>query len=80
MEASVKAHGWTPVALYVEVGTRGYINDTWGRMSKAVGMKLAERKALRSRCGRIAQRCSYFIYLSRKVKAWNARKLVEEIY
>ena len=80
LEAAVKAAGWTPVALYVEVGARGYINDTWGRMSKAVGMKRAQSKALRSCCGRIAQRCSYFIYLSRKVKTWNARKLVEEKY
>ena len=80
LEAAVKAAGWTPVALYVEVGARGYINDTWGRMSKAVGMKRAQSKALRSCCGRTAQRCSYFIYLSRKVKTWNARKLVEEKY
>ena len=80
LEVAVKAAGWTPVALYVEVGTRGYINDTWGRMSKAVGMTRTQSKALRAKCGRTALRCSYFIYLSRKVKAWNARALVEEKY
>ena len=39
LEKRVKASGWTVVPLYVEVGSRGIINDTWGRMCKALCMK-----------------------------------------
>ena len=77
LETMAKENGWEVVALYVEVGSRGYINDTWGRMSKALGMKKAQSKALRKRCGRIALRCSYFLYLSRKVKDWIPWNLLE---
>lgn len=77
LETMAKENGWEVVALYVEVGSRGYINDTWGRMSKALGMKKAQSKALRKRCSRIALRCSYFLYLSRKVKEWAPRSLLE---
>ena len=40
LEKFVKASGWTVVPLYVEVGFRGIINDTWparpGQNAKAV--------------------------------------------
>ena len=39
LEKLVKASGWTVVPLYVEVSSRGIINDTWGRMCKALCMK-----------------------------------------
>jgi hypothetical protein len=78
LEMAIKSAGWTPVALYVEVGSRGYINDTWGRMSKAVGMKKGMHRSLQKRCSRIALRCSYFIFLSRKQKEWTARDLVKD--
>jgi hypothetical protein len=35
------------VPLYVEVGSRGIINDTWGRMCKALCMKKVQNKKLR---------------------------------
>jgi hypothetical protein len=78
LEKLVKASGWTVVPLYVEVGSRGIINDTWGRMCKALCMKKVQNKKLRQHCSRIALRCSYFIYLSRKQKEWVAHKLVED--
>ena len=77
LEKLVKALGWTVVPLYVEVGSRGIINDTWGRMCKALCMKKVENKKLRQHCSRIALRCSYFIYLSRKQNEWVAHNLVE---
>ena len=54
LETMAKENGWEVVALYVEVGSRVYINDTWGQMSKALGMKKSQSKALRKSCSRIA--------------------------
>ena len=78
LEKLVKASGWTVVPLYVEVGSRGIINDIWGRMCKVLCMKEVQNKTLRQHCSRIALRCSYFIYLSRKQKEWVAHNLVED--
>ena len=44
LEKLVKASGWTVVPLYVEFGSRGIINDTWGRMCKALCMKKVKKK------------------------------------
>jgi len=69
--------GWGMTPLCVEVGTRGEINKTWGEMSKGLAMTKAESKRLKLKCSKIALRCSYFLYLSRKEKVWQAHKLLQ---
>ena len=77
LESECRHNGWTVIPLYVEVGARGAINTTWGRMSKAMGMSKTESKELRFKCSRIALRCSYLLYQSRKQKEWQKRPLIE---
>ena len=77
LESECGHNGWTVIPLYVEVGARGAINTTWGRMSKAMGMSKTESKKLRFKCSKIALRCSYFLYQSRKQKEWQKRPLIE---
>ena len=63
--------------LYIEVGARGYVNNKWCTMSKALGMTNKGSKALRHQCSTIAQKCSFFIYLSRTNKEWVVRPLLQ---
>ena len=72
---AIRAKGWTAIPLCIEVGARGYINHKWGRMRKVLGMRDWENKALRARVTQVSQRCSYYIYLSRKNKEWVVRLL-----
>ena len=60
------------IPLYVEAAALGYINTTWGMMSKALGMRKNESKRLRLKGTEIALRCSYHIYQCRKLKEWVA--------
>ena len=65
--------------LYIEVGARGYINNKWCTMSKALGMTNKESKALRHQSSTIAQKCSFYIYLSRANKEWVVRPLLQNL-
>jgi len=69
--------GWTVIPICVEVGSRGFTNFSWQLMSSAVGMTKTDSKTLRKRVGAIARRCSYYIWLHRRCKAWSHPKLVE---
>ena len=77
LERTVKRNGWNVTPLYVEVGARGYINNKWCTMSKALGMTNKGSKALRHQCSTIAQKCSFYIYLSRANKEWVVRPLLQ---
>ena len=61
-------NGWNVTPLYIEVGARGYIINKWCSMSKTLGMTKKESKALRHQSSTIAQKCSFYIYLSRANK------------
>ena len=74
---AIRDKDWTAIPLCVEVGARGYINHKWGRMCKVLGMRVRENKALRARVTEVSQRCSYYIYLSRKNKEWVVRPLLK---
>ena len=74
---AIRDKGWTAIPLCVEVGARGYINHKWGRMCKVLGMRVRENKALRARVTEVSQRCSYYIYQSRKNKEWVVRPLLK---
>ena len=73
---AIRAKGWTAIPLCVEVGARGYINHKWGHMRKVLGMRNWENKSLQAHVTQVAQRCSYYIFLSRKNKEWVVRPLL----
>lgn len=79
LERAVKANGWDAFPLYIEVGARGYINNKWSTMSKALGMSRSESRVLRHQASSVAQRCSFYIYLSRANKDWVVRPLLQPI-
>ena len=66
--------GWSTTPLCVEVGARGTTSNTFHRMCKALGMSSRESKRLGKKARTVAARCSYFIFLSRKVTEWNPRR------
>ena len=45
-------------------------------MRKVLGMRNQENKSLQAHVTQVAQRCSYYIYLSRKNKEWVVRPLL----
>ena len=66
--------GWSTTPLCVEVGVRGTTSNTFHRMCKALGMSSRESKRLGKKARTVAARCSYFIFLSRKVTEWDPRR------
>ena len=66
--------GWSTTPLCVEVGVRGTTSNTFHRMCKALGMSSRESKRLGKKARTVAARCSYFIFLSRKVTDWDPRR------
>ena len=77
LERTAKRNGWNVTLLYIEVGARGYINNKWCSMSKTLGITNKESKALRHQSSTIAQKCSFYIYLSRANKEWGVRPLLQ---
>ena len=63
--------GWTTIPLCVEVGARGTTSNTFHHMCKTLGMPKRESIRLRKKVQTIAERCSYFLFLSRKVRGWD---------
>lgn len=63
--------GWTTIPLCVEVGARGTTSNTFHLMCKTLGMQKRESIRLRKKVQTIAERCSYFLFLSRKVRGWD---------
>ena len=69
--------GWTVIPICVEVASRGFTNFSWQHMSSAVGLTKTESKTLRKRVATVARRCSYYLWLHRRCKAWSHPKLVQ---
>ena len=66
--------GWSTTPLCVEVGARGTTSNTFHHMCKALGMSSRESKRLGKKARTVATRCSYFIFLSRKVTEWDPQR------
>ena len=66
--------GWSTTPLCVEVGVRGTTSNTFHHMCEALGMSSRESKRLGKKARTVAARCSYFIFLSRKVTEWDPRR------
>ena len=73
----LRAKGWKAIPICVEVGARGHTNHKWHHFAKAVGFSKAESRLLKARVARVAQRCSYYLYLNRKNKEWVRPPLIE---
>ena len=73
----IRAGGWTPVPLCVEVGSLGYVNNKWRHMTAALGMSKAESRRLRDQAGTEACRCSYYLNLNRGNPEWFKRPILD---
>ena len=60
---AAEGNGWKVVPLCVEVGARGYINDKWHHMTRALKLDKRMNKRLRDAVSDVAVRCSYFLYV-----------------
>ena len=54
---------WKVVLLCAEVGARGYINDKWHHMRRALKLDKKMNKRLKNAVSDVAVRCSYFLYV-----------------
>ena len=55
-------NGWKVVPLCVEVGCRGYINDKWHHMVRALKLDKKMNKRLKNAVSDVVVRCSYYLY------------------
>ena len=70
---------WTVHPLYVEVGSRGFINgQPWHEVwSKTLGFTPEERKRLTCATQEAAINCSFAIFLSRFSQDWGERAVLD---
>ena len=67
---------WKVVPLYFEVGARGYINDKWHHMARALKLDKQMNKRLKNAVSGVAVRCSYFLYVCLRRREWCTTKLL----
>tara|TARA_X000000950_G_scaffold273398_1_gene357148 strand:- start:49 stop:1680 length:1632 start_codon:yes stop_codon:yes gene_type:complete len=73
---AAEGNGWKVVPLCVEVGARGYINDKWHHMTRALKLDKRMNKRLRDAVSNVAVRCSYFLYVCLRRREWCTSKLL----
>ena len=73
---AAEGNGWKVVPLCVEVGARGYINDKWHHMTRALKLDKRMNKRLRDAVSDVAVRCSYFLYVCLRRREWCTTKLL----
>ena len=73
---AAEGNGWKVVPLCVEVGARGYINDKWHHMTRALKLDKRMNKRLRDAVSNVAVRCSYFLYVCLRRREWCTTKLL----
>ena len=73
---AAEGNGWKVVPLYVEGGCRGYINDKWHHMTRALKLDKQMNKRLKNAVSDVAVRCSYFLYVCLRRREWCTTKLL----
>ena len=73
---AAEGNGRKVVPLCVEVGARGYINDKWHHMTRALKLDKRMNKRLRDAVSDVAARCSYFLYVCLRRREWCTSKLL----
>ena len=63
-------NGWKVVPLCVDVGARGYIDDKWHHMRRALKLDKQMNKLLKNAVGDVAVRCSCFLYVCLQRRDW----------
>ena len=69
--------GWKVYPLYVEVGCRGHVSQSFHYMCKVLGFSKQEEKELKFYVEKTAQQCSHDILCHRYQKVWAKRALVD---
>ena len=69
-------NGWKVVPLCVEVGARGYINDKWRHMRRALKLDKKMNKRLKNAVSDVAARRSYFLCVCLRRQEWCTTKLL----
>ena len=69
--------GWKVYPLYVEVGCRGHVSQSFHYMCKVLGFSKQEEKELKFCVEKTAQQCSHAIFCHRYQKVWEKRALVD---
>ena len=65
-----ESNGWHATHFPVEVGCRGFVAFSLTRCLKDLGFPTYWAKRVRNECSRVAQRCSYLLYLRRSIREW----------
>ena len=70
-----ESNGWHATHFPVEVGCRGFVAFSLVAFSltrclKDLGFPTYWAKRVRNECSRVAQRCSYLLYLRRSIREW----------
>ena len=73
---AAEGNGWKVVPQCVEVGCRGYINDKWHHMARALKLDKQMNKRLQNAVSDVAVRCSYFLYVCLRRREWCTTKLL----
>ena len=73
---AAEGNGWRVVPLCVGVGARGYINDKWHHMARALKLDQQMNKRLKNAVSDVAVRCSYFLYVCLRRREWCTTKLL----
>ena len=68
--ASCLSRGWKTTFIAIEVGCKGFVGFSTVKCCKMLGMSKHSISQLVKLLSKVALRCSYLIYLSRKNRDW----------
>ena len=68
--ASCLSQGWKTTFIAIEVGCKGFVGFSTVKCCKMLGMSKRSISQLVKLLSKVALRCSYLIYLSRKNREW----------
>jgi hypothetical protein len=70
LATDARENGWRVGVYPVEVGVLGFVGNRMWNMLKAVGLSKKDCLAVKKQMEDVAARCSYDIYLHRKIDEW----------
>ena len=77
LKIDIGVGGWTVHALCVEVGSRGNVYQSYGRMCDVLSFTRAERTELKYEMEKTALHCSHAIVTARYSKEWEPKPLLD---
>ena len=68
---------WKPYVFTIEVGARGYVNNTINKTCRILGIDSKATASLIKDASRTAIRTSHFIWINRNNKVWRAPEMMQ---